>query len=74
MVQFAQLLGAISAVLLLVALGTWLNLFRGPMLRPIDGRVRLSKPQVQLGSKLLVLATGLSAIAAVVAVAGWFAS
>ena len=40
MIELARLLGGISALLLVAALATWLNLFRGPILRPIDGRAR----------------------------------
>jgi len=70
MIEVARLLGAVAGVLLIVALGTWLNLFRGPTLRPIDGRARLSNRRVELGSKMLVLATGLSAAAALLAIVG----
>lgn len=71
MIEIARLLGGISAILLVAAFATWLNLFRGPILRPINGRARLSDAQTQRGSQLLVVATGVSAIAAVLAVAGW---
>ena len=71
MIEIARLLGGISAILLVLALATWLNLFRGPILRPVSGRARLSDAQTQLGSQLLVIATGVSAVAAVLAVAGW---
>ena len=71
MIEIARLLGGISAILLVAALATWLNLFRGPILRPINGQARLSDAQTQRGSQLLVVAAGVSAIAAVLAVAGW---
>ena len=71
MIEIARLLGGISAILLVAAFATWLNLFHGPILRPIDGRARLSDGQTRRGSQLLVVATGVSAIAAVLAVAGW---
>lgn len=71
MLEVARLLGGISLVLLVGALATWLNLYRGPVLKPIDGRARFSDAQAALGSQLLVAATGLSAVAAVLAVAGW---
>lgn len=71
MLEVARFLIGISGVLLVAALVTWLNLFRGPVLRPIDGRARLSNAQAELGSQLLVVATGLSAVAAVLAVVGW---
>ena len=71
MIEIARLLGGVSALLLVAALATWLNLFHGPILRPISGRARLSDAQTQRGSQLLVIATGVSAVAAVLAVAGW---
>ena len=71
MIEIARLLGGISAILLVAALATWLNLFHGPILRPINGRARLSDAQTQRGSQLLVIATGVSAVAAILAVAGW---
>lgn len=74
MTELAGLLGGAAAVLLVAAFATWLNLFRGPMLRPIDGRARLSAGQTERGSKLLVVATGVSAVAAVLAVGGWIAA
>ena len=73
MTEFAYLLGGISVILLIAAFATWTNLFGGPILRPIDGRVRLSGAQTERGSILLVVGAGVSAVAAVVAVAGWIA-
>jgi hypothetical protein len=73
MLEAARLLGGISVVLLVVAFATWLNLFSGPILRPIDGRARLSSARIELGSQLLLGAVGLSAVAAVLAVASWIA-
>jgi hypothetical protein len=73
MIELARLLGGISALLLVAALATWLNLFRGPILRPIDGRARLSMAQTRRGSQYLGVATGVSAVAAVLAVAGFIA-
>ena len=74
MTEFAYLLGGVAAALLVAALATWLNLFRGPLFRPSDGRARLSEGQTERGSQLLVIATAFSAAAAVVAIAGWIAA
>ena len=73
MTELAYLLGAISVMLLVAALATWSNLFGGPILRPIDGRARLNGEQTERGSKLLVVATAVSAVAAVLAISGWVA-
>ena len=71
MIEIARLLGGVSAILLVAALATWLNLFHGPILRTINGRARLGDAQTRRGSQLLVISTGVSAVAAVLAVAGW---
>ena len=73
MTELARMLGGVSAVLLIAAFLTWVNLFRGPIFRPIDGRARLSTAQTERGSQLLVVATAFAAVAAVLAVAGWIA-
>jgi hypothetical protein len=73
MTELAYLLGGIAVILLVAALATWSNLFGGPILRPIDGRARLSGAQTERGSQLLVVATGVSAVAAVLAVGSWIA-
>jgi hypothetical protein len=71
MSEIARLLGGTSILLLVAALATWSNLFRTPILKPIRGRTRLSSARAELASQFLVAATGLSAIAAVLAVANW---
>ena len=68
MVELSYVLGAIAAFLLLAAFATWSNMFRGPILRRLDGRARLSDGQTRLGSQLLLTATGLSAVAALIAI------
>ena len=60
-------------MLLVAALATWLNLFRGPIFRPSDGSTRLGEGQSERGSQLLVVATVISAAAAMIAIAGWIA-
>lgn len=68
MTEFTYLLGGISAILLIAAFATWSNLFGGPILRPIDGRARLSGAQTERGSQYLVIATGVGAVAAILAI------
>ena len=70
MLEAARVLGVISAVLLVASIAAWVRLLRGPALQRLDGRVADSA-QAQLASQLLMLAAGLSAVAAILAVAGW---
>jgi hypothetical protein len=71
MLEAARVLGVISAVLLVASIGAWVRLLRGPALQRLDGRVGPNFAQAQLASQLLMLAAGLSAVAAILAVAGW---
>ena len=71
MLEAARVLGVISAVLLVASIAAWVRLLRDPALQRLDGRVAPDSAQAQLASQLLMLAAGLSAVAAVLAVAGW---
>ena len=71
MLEAAPILGIFSAVLLVAAIAAWVRLLQGPALQRLDGRIGPSSGQAQLASQLLMLAAGLSAVAAVLAVAGW---
>jgi hypothetical protein len=71
MLEAARVLGVISAVLLVAAIAAWVRLLRGPTLQRLDGRIGPDSGQAQVASQLLMLAAGLSAVAAVLAVAGW---
>ena len=71
MVEIAGSLGWVSAALLFAALAAWIKL--GPRLlhQRLDGRATMKTEPVEIASRLLVLAVGLSAVAAILAVAGW---
>jgi hypothetical protein len=71
MLEIARVLGACSAVLLIVAVSVWVKLFRGPQLQRLDGSVAPKVRNVELASRLLALAVALSAVSAILAVAGW---
>ena len=73
MLEAARILGGFSAVLLVAAIVAWTKLLRGPALQRLDGRPDNSG-QAEIASQLLVLAVGLSGIAAILAVVGWFAT
>lgn len=71
MLESAQSLGWFAGILLIVAVIAWVKLFRGPKLQAVGDRGAASVSKVEIASQLLVLAAGLSGIAAILAVAGW---
>lgn len=73
MLETSALVGWLSAALLFAAVAAWLKLGRGPVLQRLNGRRPLEKDQVEKASRLLVLAVGVSAVAAILAVVGAFA-
>jgi len=71
MLELGQMLGLLAAVMLAVAVVAWAKLRWRPAQRAIGGR-EVDKPApAELASQLLVLAFGLSALAAVVSAVGW---
>ena len=72
MLEGARLLAGFSALLLLAAILVWAKLLDGPLLQRLDGsRVSNARPAALAARRILVAALGASAIAAVVAIAGW---
>lgn len=71
MVATSSMLGWLAAALLFAAVAAWLKLRRGPLQQRSNGRAMLKTDQVEKASRLLVIALGVSAVAAIVAVAGW---
>jgi hypothetical protein len=71
MVEAGNVLGVLSAVLLLMAVIAWVKLVRGPLMQRTDGRIGMDSAQGELASELLFWAAGLSSVAALLAVAGW---
>jgi len=71
MLEFGQILGLFSVVVLAAALVAFVKLGWNPVLLPIHGRSGGKSEQAELASQLMVLAFGVSVIAAVLAVAGW---
>jgi len=72
MLEFGQILGLLSAVVLFAALVAWAKLGWNRVPNPIHGR---SEPDffapAESTSGLILLALGLSAVAAIFAVGGW---
>jgi uncharacterized membrane protein len=69
MLDSASFLGWISGALLFAAVAAWLKLGRRPMLQRLDRRSDSNNQQVEQASRLLLIAVGLSAVAAVLAIA-----
>lgn len=65
------MLGWLAAALLFAAVAAWSKLRRSPLLQRLDGRATLKTDQVESASRLLLIALGVSAVAAIVAIAGW---
>jgi hypothetical protein len=71
MIEASNILGALAAVLLLVAVVVWAKLLRGPLLQRADGGIVRNSAQGEFASELLFWAAGVSAAAVFVAIAGW---
>lgn len=71
--EAALILGYLSALLLVGSFAIWAKKLRGPLLQRLDGRRTSNAGPAQLVFQLLALAFGLSTLAAVLAIAGWFA-
>ena len=71
MLDAAQVLACLAAVLLAMAVGAWAKLSRGPALRRLDGGSEPLSRQSELPAQLLMSAFGLSALAAALAIVDW---
>jgi hypothetical protein len=70
MVETANILGVLAAVLLLMAVIAWAKLLLGPPLQRADGGSEMDSAQGEVASELLLWAAGLSSAAAFLALAG----
>lgn len=68
----AQVIGWLAAASLIVAVGSWLKLLLQPAVQSLDGGASASVGRVEVASQLIALAVGLSAVAALLAIAGLF--
>jgi hypothetical protein len=71
MVEAANVLGVLAAVLLLMAVIAWVKLIRGPLMQRTDGSTGIDPAESELASELLFWAAGLSCAAVLLALAGW---
>ena len=71
MLEFGQILGLFSAVVLVVAVDSFVKLGWSSAPHAAHDRAAANPPQAELASRLMVVAFGLSALAAIFAVVGW---
>jgi hypothetical protein len=71
MSEAAQMLALFSALSLFASVAIWATLLRGPLLQRLDGKRVSNAGPAALAIQLLMLAVGVSAVAAVLAVVGW---
>jgi fumarate reductase subunit D len=70
MLEFGQMLGLLSALVLIVAVAAWVKLGLYPALHRVHGEGG-NLASIEVASRLIVAAFGLSALATVFAVVGW---
>jgi hypothetical protein len=70
MIEAANILAVLAAVLLLIAVMAWVKLLRRPLQQRADGGTEMDLEQGEVASELLVWAVGLSIAAALLALAG----
>ena len=74
MIEASRILGFASVALLALAIVAWSNLWRRPAFARLDQAKGKKRAEGEFASRLLMLAAGSSAVAALVAIAGWFAT
>jgi hypothetical protein len=74
MLEAARIMASISVLLLIGALVAWMNLLGRPQFRRLNGSAAANVGNPQIAALLLLVAVGLSAVAAILAIAGWFAA
>ena len=74
MLEVARILASIAVILLIVAIAAWANPLGRSPLRRLDGSAVANGGNLQIAALLLLAAVGLSAVAAILAIAGWFAT
>lgn len=74
MPELAQTLAFLAVLLMLISFAIWLSWLRGPLLRRLDGQRASNATPAALAIQLLVAAFGISAVAAVLAIAGWISA
>ncbi|MCH8615895.1 hypothetical protein LZ016_07255 [Sphingomonas sp. SM33] len=73
MSEVARILAFASVVLMAISFAIWSNRLRGPLLERLDGQRASNAAPATLAITLLMVAFGISAVAAVLAIGGWIA-
>jgi hypothetical protein len=73
MSEVARILAFASVVLMAISFAIWSNWLRGPLLERLDGQRASNAAPATLAITLLMVAFGVSVIAAVLAIGGWIA-
>ena len=71
MLEVARTLAFLSTALMVISFAIWLKWLRGPLLQRLDGQRASNVALAAVASKLLMVAFGVSAVAAVLAIGGW---
>ena len=74
MLEAARILAGVAVILLIVAVAVWANPLGRPQLRRPNGSAVANGGHLQIAAYLLLASVGLSAVAAVLAIGGWFAT
>jgi hypothetical protein len=73
MLEVARILASIAAIMLIVAFAAWANPLGRPPLRRPNGSAVAHGGNIQIAALLLLAAVGVSAVGAILAIAGFFA-
>lgn len=71
MIEASRILGFASVALLALAIVAWSKLWRRPAFASLDQALGKKRVEGEFAARLLLLAAGSSAVAALVAIAGW---
>jgi uncharacterized iron-regulated membrane protein len=71
MLEAGGIFGLFAALMLVASVVIWAKRLRGPLLLRLSGRRKSNVRPTELVSEVLVLALGLSAVAAGLAIVGW---
>jgi hypothetical protein len=69
--DIARSLAVVSALLIVVSIAIWANRLRGPLLQRLDGQRATNAAPAAIAIKLLMVAFGISAVAALLAIVAW---
>ena len=71
MTEAARTLAFVATFLMLISIGIWAKWLRGPLLQRLDGQRASNAEPGALAIQVLMVAFGVSALAAALAIVGW---